>query len=277
MRLRCDQTHIRQFTEDTVDRFLNARVEVHRLDDVQFRMTPGECRDGSADRFKTVAETLTTMPRHQHVRSLKLSNDFFRPVAQLSGLDSASNLQQSIDHWIPGHEDGCCINAFVQQRLSVAFGRGEMPACQPRRQDAVHLFGKRRANVSRSQTCLHVPDGNVLVKRSEGRAERRCCISLHEHRVGLQPSDHGSQPVDNPRRQTGEGLPGLHQIQIDVWSDPAQLQNLIEHFAMLSGDDDLRIEVRMCIQSLNQRRHLDRFRTRPECQHDLLNRSLLWR
>jgi hypothetical protein len=49
VRLRSNQTHIRKIAEDSINRLLNARVEMHRVDDVQFWMPFSQCRDGSAD------------------------------------------------------------------------------------------------------------------------------------------------------------------------------------------------------------------------------------
>ena len=71
-----------------MDRLLNSRIKVHRVDDVQFRMPLGERRDDAADGLKAVAETFSSMSGDKKVRPLELAGQFFGGVALLSRFSS---------------------------------------------------------------------------------------------------------------------------------------------------------------------------------------------
>ena len=51
-------------------------------------------------------------------------------------------------------------------------------------------------------------------------------------------------------------------------SDAVKLKNLIEHLAMLAGDDVNGLNLGLSLESLENRRHLDGFRARPEDAHN---------
>jgi hypothetical protein len=67
-----------------------------------------------------------------------------------------------------------------------------------------------------------------------------------------------------------QGLVVLHQIEIHIRSDSKHLKHLIQHFAMLSGNTNIRLEVRALLCQKDQRTKLDRLRTRTKYVSDFL-------
>ena len=55
-----------------------------------------------------------------------------------------------------------------------------------------------------------------------------------------------------------------HDIEVVIGLDLEQVENLIQHLAVLAGDADLGLDAGRGVESLDDGSHLDRFRTRAE-------------
>ena len=58
-----------------------------------------------------------------------------------------------------------------------------------------------------------------------------------------------------------------HHVEIVVGCDREELEEIVEHLAVLGGNANARDDIRMGLQSANDGGHLDRIRARPEHAH----------
>ena len=87
-----------------------------------------------------------------------------------------------------------------------------------------------------------MPDRNLLVECRQAGSESRGGIALDEHQFRLQLLQglfHASQSIGGDIAET---LGWLHYIQVYGGGDIEDGQHLVEHLAVLGGDDDLRQE-----------------------------------
>ncbi len=103
-------------------------------------------------------------------------------------------------------------------------------------------------------------EAHPVVVSHQPRHQYGARVALSQDPVGSALPDHAVQGAEQRRRQLGQGLVGLHQVQIEVWLDPEEVQNLVEHLAVLAGGADQRTNpVRVPGQFFDDRRHFDGF------------------
>ena len=107
------------------------------------------------------------------------------------------------------------------------------------------------------------PDPTVI-GRQRGRHGGRS-IPMHQHNIGLFLFKYRLKPLQNIAGNIKKILPRLHDIQVIVRPDFKEIQNLIQHLAMLSRHADNTFKpVRMLFKLLDNRSHLDRLGTCAE-------------
>mgnify|MGYP001824042190 CR=1 FL=1 len=84
-----------------------------------------------------------------------------------------------------------------------------------------------------------------------------------------------AQAGDQAREQFIKCLVFLHNIEINVGRDPRNVQHLVQHLAMLGGNAHPGLNGWLAFQRVDDRKHLDRFRPRPENRHNLHSKHLL--
>ena len=133
---------------------------------------------------------------------------------------------------------------------------------------SVHLLRERPVQVPGAQAGLDVPDGDAAVEGGDRSAHRRGRVALDEEPVGPALRQQRIERAEDPRRELARGLVVAHQVEIDVGRQVEQLEDLVEHLAMLRGraEDDVEA-VRLRAQPLNHGRHLDGLGPRPH-DHD---------
>ena len=112
-----------------------------------------------------------------------------------------------------------------------------------RSQHAIHLFGKRLAQVAGSQArprrappeCANKTPPARRTKWWWYRPARSPCRAARF-------AQNRFQSRQNSRGGLEQCLAGQHQVQIVIRVDLESLQNLVEHLAMLRGDADLHVE-----------------------------------
>jgi len=77
------------------------------------------------------------------------------------------------------------------------------------------------------------------------------------------------QPDNQRGGQRIKALPRAHQVQIMVRHQSGQVQDLIEHFAVLTGRANHRRKARIGPQRGDYRKQLDRFGSCPEYDQEL--------
>src|SRR6267142_731549 len=114
-----------------------------------------------------------------------------------------------------------------------------------------------------SHRYMMIESGKPSTKRGSG-------VALHDHQIRTAFFKVSADSCNSGRRQLWQGLVVLHQIEIHVRNDSKHLEYLIQHFAMLSGNTNIRLEVWAILCQKNQRTKLDRLRTRAKYVRDLL-------
>ena len=106
-------------------------------------------------------------------------------------------------------------------------------------------------------------DGNLAVIGCQARGEGRGRVAVDEDQVRGSLGENLVQTLDQPRCEPCQILSRPHDIEIDVGLDLEEGEHLVEHLAMLRGDDYRRPKGRFreCVgtQFMDDRGHLDRF------------------
>ncbi len=168
---------------------------------------------------------------------------------------------QGIDHRVAGHDNTLFRDAFTQQVLACPTGGGEVQVGDHAGNAAVDLFGEGLPFIAGAQAGFHVTETEPVVVSQQGSRHDRGGIALGQHPIRLDLLQNGIQAGEDRRRQIGQGLPGLHQVQVEVGLDGKQAQHLVEHLAVLGGDADQGFEPGRLRQAIHNRRHFYGFRT----------------
>jgi hypothetical protein len=179
------------------------------------------------------------------------------------------HVEQRIDPGVAGHEHARRIHALAQQVCARALGRCEQQVGEHVGESAVLLLGKRRGRIARSEAGLDVRDGHARVERRERGGEGAGGVALHDHDVRTQGGESAVERREQPRGEIAEPLIRPHHVQIDVGHDAERIEHLPEHLAVLRGGDDHRLQaVGVRATGEDDRRHLDRVRSRADDERD---------
>src|SRR6185312_13393844 len=90
------------------------------------------------------------------------------------------------------------------------------------------------------------------------------CIALYDNLVWQFFINNGAKSEQHTCDQCIKRLPGLHNIQIKIWNDTADVEDLIEQVAVLSGHTDPNVGFSVFAQFVDHWEQLDGFRTSAE-------------
>ena len=116
-----------------------------------------------------------------------------------------------------------------------------------------------------------MPNRHLLIKARQRTRERRRRVPVHQHQVRLFLDHNAFNPAQYPHRDIHQRLVLLHQVQIVARRHIKKRQHLVQHLAMLRRHNNQRLQILRLFHRLHKRRHLDRFRTRPENKHNLFH------
>ena len=119
--LRLNQEHIFHVAEDTIDRFADVRVEVHRIDNLHILVLRGDFSQRVADLLKATAKTFAAVSRHQNrflavVQERIARSEFCLKFAVSQ--HAVTHPNQRIDDCIAGDENLAVADIFSQQVLT---------------------------------------------------------------------------------------------------------------------------------------------------------------
>jgi hypothetical protein len=137
-------------------------------------------------------------------------------------------------------------------------------ARQPRGQHPVGLFGIRGSEVPGAQPGLDVAHWNVPVEGGQRGAEHRGRVALHEDQVGPAPGKVAVDGFDRARGQPGERLARAHEVEVGVRPDAEDVQDLVEHLAVLGRNADAAVETTVDLEPEDHRGQLDGLRPGAE-------------
>ena len=104
-------------------------------------------------------------------------------------------------------------------------------------EDPVGLLGEGVAHVIGPQARFHVADRNLLIESGQSRRKGRHRVSMHEHQVRFFLFQDGRDLFEHFRHDVLERLVLLHDIHVVVRAELEKHHHLVEHRAMLRGED----------------------------------------
>ena len=159
-------------------------------------------------------------------------------------------------------------DALPGQVLPVGGGGAKVEIGDIPHQLAVHLLREGGVLVPGAQAGLHMAHRDLAVEGRQGPGEGGGGVPVNQHQVGpglLQHPLHAQQALGG---DGGQGLPGLHDVEIVIGRQAENLQHRIQHFPVLGGDAADGLDVRPLLQLQHQGGHLDGLRPGAEDGHD---------
>ena len=111
-------------------------------------------------------------------------------------------------------------------------------------------------------------DGDLGVKRGKCSGKRRRGVAVDKHDVRLHLAEHVAHALEHARRDGGQVLPLLHDVQVVIRPDTEAVHDGVEHFPVLRRDAHDALDLGVLLQFEYERRHFDRFRPGAENGHD---------
>ena len=169
------------------------------------------------------------------------------------------HLMQSINDRVAYH-----INVFRDalpaQVLPAFFRGGKVQGCHAAGQHPVHFLWERRILVIGAETCLHVSHSHLMVEGCQCRRRGRGGIPVHQGHIRLHLVEHRIQAFQHTGGDGGQGLPGVHQVQVIVRGDAKLLHHTVQHLTMLGSNAYHAFDALCLFKALDQRSHFDGFR-----------------
>jgi len=109
-----------------------------------------------------------------------------------------------------------------------------------------------------------------MIESGKPSTKRGSRVALHDHQIRQAFFEVSTDRCNSRGRQLWQGLVVLHQVEIHIRNDSKHLKYLIQHFAMLSSNANIRLEVLAILCQKNQRTELDRLRPCAEYVRDFL-------
>ena len=175
---------------------------------------------------------------------------------------------QRVDCGIAGDIDALRLSALAQKILPRELGGGEIVPGNDADRLAVEFLGIRRIDIVGAQSCLDVPDRDLQIEAGKCGDKGGGGIAVHQHNVGLDLFQHGTDALENVDRDVKERLPILHDREIIIRHDIERAKHSVQHLAVLSRDADHRPDSGAFFQLVDERAHFDCFGSRPEDQHN---------
>ena len=133
----------------------------------------------------------------------------------------------------------------------------------------VEFLRIRRIHLIGSKSRLHMTDRNLLIECGEPRGKGRCGISVHQYDIRLFYPENFAHSHKNCCCYIGQILSLLHNIQVVIRNDAEDIKHLLQHFPVLAGDTDDRLQLPTFPKLQDKRTHLNRFRSCSEYHHYL--------
>ena len=172
----------------------------------------GQGSNGMADVSEAVAEGFSSVTRDQYL-------PIWRIKCFVGFRLTGAQLQECINHGIPGDLDCIAGDTFSQQVLTRKFGGRKAPSADRVDESAIHFFGPRVVEVVRAKASFNMPNRDALVEARQRRGHRRRGVAVYQCCVKIQIGQNAIQSVNNLCCQGCQTLPRLHDIKINVGCD----------------------------------------------------------
>lgn len=176
--------------------------------------------------------------------------------------------QEGVDDRVSGDTDDLGIGALSQEVVPAAGGRTQVQRGHLADETPVGLLGEGRGDVAGAQAGLNVKNRDLVVEGGERRGEGGGGISLDHDGIGPVGLDRPPHPLQGAVGDLGEGLSRRVDVEVVVGHDAEEVVDLVEHLAVLSGDDHDRVEALVVAHGGHQGSKLDRLRAGAVDEHD---------
>ena len=175
--------------------------------------------------------------------------------------------RHGVDHRIPGEED-TLLYPFPRKVFPVGRGGTEVEVGDVPHQSPVHLLRKGRILVIGPEPRLHMAHLHLLVKGRQGGREGGGGVPMDQHQVGPGLLEDPLHPGQALAGDSGQGLAGLHDIQVVVRLEPEDPQDGVQHLPVLGRHAAQALHPGAAGELLHQGGHLDGLWPGAEDGHD---------
>src|SRR5439155_7295672 len=131
--------------------------------------------------------------------------------------------------------------------------------------DAAHELLRKRARADAGpKSSLHVGHGLLAKESRDGRGHRAGRVTLNDDHVWPFLIDHSSNSGNHRSHDVFRALIRAHHVEIMLGVKVEDLEDLVEHFAVLGGDADHRLNIRTIPKLEHQWGELHRLRARSK-------------
>lgn len=266
---RVDDVQPVEAVEFLVRRLADERVHVYGVDRLGVGVLLHHAADGAEHVVHRLAQVLAAVRRDEDEAGA------LRPLELGMGVALAHSGAQGVDAGVSGDPDLGLGLALVEQILFARLRGGEEVFAHDVDRLAVELLRPGAVDVACAQARLDVAHGDLQVEACERRREAGRSVTMDQHHVGSLVLEDGLELEQNVACNIEQRLARLHDRQVMVGCHVEDSKDLVEHFAVLAryGDDGLEL-IRVRLQLVDERAHLDCLRSGAEDEHYLILRHI---
>ena len=154
------------------------------------------------------------------------------------------------------------------QIVPIPGGGAEVQSGDAPHQPAVHLLRVGGVFVIGPQTRLYMAHLNLVVEGGQGPGKGGGGVPVDQHQVGFGLLQHPFHAQEAFGGDGGQGLPGLHDVQIKVGLELEHIQHGVQHLPVLGGDAAEGLHGGTALELGHQGGHFDGLRPGAENGHD---------
>ncbi len=232
-----DEVDVGESGEELVDGVLDVGVGVDRVDNFDVRAS-GEGMERLADAEEALAEAFAAVAGDEDHLAGGDGRVGKRRCGDAAVFEGGFNVEQGVDAGVAGDGDLGIGDGFGSKIGGGHFGGREVEGGEAGGEDAIHFLGEGLGHVAGAESGFDVADGDALVEGGEGAAEGGGGIALDEDEGWLFVAEDGFEGGEDTGGGLEEGLAGEHDVEVMVWGDGEDLEDLVKEGAVLGGDAD---------------------------------------
>ena len=171
---------------------------------------------------------------------------------------------QSINSCISCDKNPLWILTLFQQCIRCFLSRCKMQTGSKSDGLPVKFFRIRRFHIISSKSRFHMSYRNLLIKCSQRCGKCSRCISMDQHNIRFFFPYDFSHSCKNSRCHIRKILPFFHDRHIIIRNHFKNIQNLLQHFPVLSCNTHQRFQFFTFFQLQDKRAHFNCFRSCSE-------------
>ena len=242
-------------------------IHVDRIDGLAFRMLVQHAADCPEHMVHRFAQILAAVGRNEN--QFAVAN----PVQLRMRIVVPDSMLHGVDDGITRDIDGFRIFTFLDKVIRCQLCRGEVVLRHDANGLPVELLRVGRIDIVGAEAGFYMSDRNLKIEAGKSRHEGCGGVAMNKDHIGFLFFQYFPDPVQNIGRDIEQGLTVFHDVQIIVWNNVEGFQYLIQHLTVLGGNAYHGLNPFPCFQLVDERAHLDCFRSCAEDQHHLFQIS----